>query len=99
MGSSVLAACNTDSVALVRMARDGLIEVTGAGDGRLLALLMAAFSTCDKVGLMPQARHGGSGVCALAAVGSKFTGKGFEKVHIVQTQVAVVRRGGSDGAL
>lgn len=37
---------------------------------------------------MPQARHGGRGVCELAAVGSKFAGTGFEKLQIVQTHVA-----------
>lgn len=46
---------------------------------------------------MPQAKHGGRGVCALAEVGSKFEGTGFEKLHIVQTQVALVT-GGSGGA-
>lgn len=60
---------------------------------------MAAFNTCDKVGLMPHARHDGRGVWALAAVGSKLTGTGFEKLHIVQTQVAAVRVRGSDSGL
>lgn len=49
---------------------------------------MAALSTCVSDGLMPQARHGGKGVCALAEVGSKFDGTGLEKLHIVHTQVA-----------
>lgn len=60
---------------------------------RLVALEMAAFSTWAKVGLMPHARQGGRGVCALAAVGSKLDGTGLEKVHIVQIHVAA-RAGG-----
>lgn len=48
---------------------------------------------------MPQARHGVSGVCAFAAAGSKLEGTGLEKVHIVQTQVAVDMVGGSGGGL
>lgn len=47
---------------------------------------------------MPQARQGGRGVCALADVGSKLDGTGFEKLHIAQTQVALVTVGGSGGA-
>lgn len=39
---------------------------------------------------MPQARHGGSGVLAVAVAGSKLEGTGFEKLHITQTQVAAV---------
>jgi len=64
---------------------------------RLVALEMAALRTWVRVGLMPQARHGGSGVWALAVVGSKLEGTGFEKVQMVQTQVAVVAGGGSTG--
>lgn len=47
---------------------------------------------------MPHAKHGGRGVCALAVAGSKFDGTGFEKLHIVQTQVAEVFGDGSTGA-
>lgn len=65
--------------------------------GRLLALVMAALSTCDKVGLIPHAKHGGSGVWAFAVTGSKFEGTGLEKLQMVQTQVAVVIAGGPDG--
>lgn len=36
-------------------------------------------------------------MCAFAVAGSKFDGTGFEKLHIVQTQVAEVF-GGSAGA-
>lgn len=50
----------------------------GEGGGRLFAFVMAAFKTCVRVGLMPQARHGGNGVCEFAAVGSKFEGTGLE---------------------
>lgn len=71
---------------------------SGATTGCLLvALLMAALSTCVNAGLMPHAKQGGRGVCAFAVAGSKFEGTGFEKLHIVQTQVAEVF-GGSAGA-
>ena len=39
---------------------------------------------------MPQARHGGSGVCALAVVASKFDGTGLEKEQIGHIHVAFV---------
>lgn len=55
---------------------------------RLVALVMAAFNTWAKVGLMPHARQGGRGVCALAVAGSKLDGTGLENVHMVQTHVA-----------
>lgn len=45
---------------------------------------------------MPQARHGGRGVCALAVVGSKLEGTGLEKVHIGQIHVAVLTGAGSE---
>ena len=48
---------------------------------------MAAFSTCVNGGLIPQAKHGGTGVCALAVDGSKFVGNGFEKEQIGHIQV------------
>lgn len=64
---------------------------------RLAALDMAAFRTCVRVGLMPHARHGASGVCAFAVAGSKLEGTGFEKLQIVQTHVAVAAGGGSTG--
>lgn len=64
----------------------------------LVALLMAAFSTWIKAGLMPHARHGGRGVCAFAAAGSKLEGTGLEKVQIVQTHVAEDAGDGSTGA-
>ena len=86
---------DAESEALGRATRDGRWGAPGAGEGRLLALLIAAFRTCDKVGLMPHARHGGRGVCAFAAAGSKLTGTGFEKLQMVQTQCAVVTDGGS----
>jgi hypothetical protein len=57
---------------------------------------MAAFKTCVKVGLIPHDKHGGSGVCAFADVGSKFEGIGLGKLHIVQTQVADVGAGLAD---
>ena len=46
---------------------------------------------------MPQARHGGSGVWALAVVGSKLEGTGLEKLQMVQTHVAVLDGGASAG--
>ena len=64
----------------------------------LVALDIAAFRTCVRVGLIPHARHGGRGVWALAVVGSKLEGTGFEKVQMVQTHVAVLVGGGpADG--
>lgn len=60
---------------------------------------MAAFNTCASVGLIPHARHGGRGVWALAAPGSKLEGTGFEKLHIGQTHVADVGCDGSGGGL
>ena len=47
----------------------------------------AAFNTRAKGGLIPQARHGGSGNASVAMVGSKLEGTGFENEHIGQTQV------------
>ena len=52
------------------------------------AAAIAAFKTTVKGGLIPQARQGGSGVAALAVVGSKLDGIGLEKVQIGQIQVA-----------
>lgn len=46
---------------------------------------------------MPQAKHGGSGVWAFAVEGSKLDGTGFEKLQMVQTQVAVLGGGVSTG--
>jgi hypothetical protein len=46
---------------------------------------------------MPQAKHGGNGVWALAVEGSKFDGTGLEKLQMVQTHVAVLAGGGSTG--
>lgn len=59
---------------------------------------MAAFSTWVKAGLMPQARHGGRGVCALAEAGSKLDGTGLEKLQMVHTHVAVLAGDESTGA-
>jgi hypothetical protein len=72
---------------------DGLV---GSGEPALApgslcaALEMEAFNIWASVGLIPQARHGGRGVLSLAVVGSKLEGTGFERLHIVHTQVAVV---------
>jgi hypothetical protein len=59
---------------------------------------MAAFTTWAKGGLIPHAKHGGRGVRALAAAGSKLEGTGFENEHIGQTHVALEGRVGA-GAL
>ena len=56
----------------------------------LVALDIAAFSTKDSAGLIPQAKQGGKGVWAFAVVGSKLDGTGFGKLHMLQTQVAAV---------
>lgn len=47
--------------------------------------------------MIPQARHGASGVWALAVVGSKLEGTGLEKLQMVQTQVAMLAGAGSTG--
>lgn len=65
--------------------------------GRFAALDIAALSTCAKGGFMPQAKHGGSGVCIVAVEGSKFDGTGFENVHMGQIQVALLAVVGSEG--
>lgn len=44
---------------------------------------------------MPHAKHGANGVCALAVVGSKFAGTGFEKEHMGHIQVAELAGEGS----
>lgn len=81
-----------------RLGRTGSGVCSAGPPGCLLvALDIIAFRTCVKVGLMPQARHGGRGVWALAVVGSKLEGTGFEKLQMVQTQVAVLAGGGSTG--
>ncbi len=49
---------------------------------------MAARKTCVHCGLIPQFRHDGIGVLAVAAAGSKLDGTGFEKEQIGQIQVA-----------
>ncbi len=46
---------------------------------------------------MPQARHGGRGVCTVAAVGSKFACNGLEKVQMGHIQVALLMGAGSGG--
>jgi len=84
---------------------DGLI---GSGEpplgpGSLCAAFeIEAFSMWASVGFIPQARHGGRGVLSFAVVGSKLEGTGFERLHIVHTQVAVVtgwRSGGGGRGL
>jgi len=50
---------------------------------------MAALTTCTNGGFIPQARQGGSGVFALAILGSKFDGTGFENEQIGQIHVAL----------
>lgn len=55
---------------------------------RLEIAAMAAFKTTANGGLIPQARHGGRGVEALALPGSKVGGTGLEKEQIGHIQVA-----------
>ena len=59
-------------------------------DVRCDAVEIAAFSTTAKGGLIPQARHGGKGKEALARLGSKLDGIGFEKEQIGHIHVPVV---------
>ena len=60
---------------------------------------MAAFTTTTSGGLIPQARHGASGVCAFAVPGSKFDGTGFEKLQMGHTQVPLTSRAGAGEAV
>lgn len=53
-----------------------------------VAAAIVAFNTTVSGGLMPHARQGGSGVEAVAVVGSKFEGTGFENEQMGQTHVA-----------
>src|ERR1700742_4587241 len=79
-----------DSELLVRLTDSGL-----AVGIRLAFALTAAFSTTENGGLMPQAKHGGSGNASVAIVGSKFEGTGLEKEQMGQTQVPLTT---GDGA-
>ncbi len=56
-------------------------------------LVMAAFSTCENDGLIPQLKQGGSGICEFAVAGSKLEGTGLAKEQIMQTQVALLGLG------
>ena len=80
-----------------RIDPEGVVEVVlppllslggGPGAGLFDMAAMAALTTCTVGGLMPQARHGGTGVRE-AKAGSKLEGTGFEKEHIGHTQVAL----------
>lgn len=64
--------------------------------GLPVALAIAAFKTCIKVGFTPQLRHGGSEVCSFADCGSKFEGTGFDRKQMAQIQVPVLIGGGSE---
>lgn len=55
---------------------------------------MAALIRWTNGGFSPQAKHGGSGVLALATAGSKLEGTGLEKEHIGHIHVAAVVGGG-----
>lgn len=63
--------------------------IKGKGESRLVAALMAAFSTVVNGGLIPHARQGGKCVAALAVAGSKLDGTGLENEQIGQIQVAL----------
>ena len=69
---------------------DVTVEDPGTSAGRFDRLAIAAFTTRMNGGLMPQAKHGGIGVCSFAADGSKFEGTGFEKEQMGQIHVALV---------
>jgi hypothetical protein len=71
-----------DDELLVRWTDSGL-----AGGIRFAFAMTAAFNTTENSGLMPQAKHGGSGNDSVAIVGSKFEGTGFEKEQMGQTHV------------
>jgi len=60
------------------------------GESRVVAALIAAFSTVVNGGLIPHARQGGKCVAALAVAGSKLDGTGLENVHMGQIQVALI---------
>lgn len=87
--------CAKPGVASAGRPRIGIEDDIVLGAGRFDAPATAAFRTWARGGLIPQARHGGKGVRALASVGSKFEGTGLENVHIVQTHVALLAGGGS----
>jgi hypothetical protein len=67
-----------------------------AGDPRFAAAAIDAFSIVASGGLIPHARHGGSGVEAVAVAGSKLDGTGFEKEQIGHTQVTFTALGAGD---
>lgn len=68
----------------------------GGTDSRVVAALIAAFRTVVKGGLMPHDRQGGTGVAAVAVVGSKLEGRGLENEQIGQIQVALIGFGDGD---
>jgi hypothetical protein len=74
----------------------GDFTAASACAGRLIAFAMAALITSDHVGLIPQARHGGSGMDSGAVCGSKFEGTGFEKEQIGHIHVPVLFGAGSE---
>jgi hypothetical protein len=70
-------------------AGSGLLDF-GLGPGARFDMpAIAALTTCTKGGLMPHAKHGGNGVCALAVAGSKFSGTGLEKEQMGHIHVAL----------
>src|SRR5215471_18595097 len=60
-------------------------------DARLAAAVIAAFKTVVNWGLIPQAKHGESGVEPFAVEASKLEGIGLENEHIGHIQVEVLR--------
>lgn len=71
--------------------------LTGVDDcaERFVTLDIAAFRTWASGGLIPHARQGANGVWALAVVGSKLEGTGFEKEQMGHIQVALLVGDGS----
>lgn len=71
------------------------LEYRNVSGTRFAFAEMAALRTRAKGGLMPHARHGGSGNDSVAMVGSKFEGTGLEKEHMGHTQLPTTRGGGA----
>lgn len=63
---------------------------------RFVTAAIAAFSIVVNGGLIPQARHGGNGVEAVAVAGSKLEGTGLENEQIGQIHVAFTGFGAGD---
>jgi len=84
----------------LELRKELLSSIAGVPEACLLLIAaIAALTTCSSGGFIPHARHGGSGVCAFAAEGSKLEGTGFENEHIGQTHVALTAAEGAGDAV